>query len=453
MTGTERDAFSSADERIGFAAGYLSRHLIGICLLLCVLGVILSFIQIGLTRRPEIRVQSTMALFDQQYQNFGDIKPSLRAAEILARGRQEPVYDTTILSAGAFIYPPLAAAFFDPFLRLRRSSLGSTLAKQSARFAEFSEEQLALSALSIINRVLIVAIFLLLLSFLTYRVALRIRMILAVLVALVFFYPLLHGMMLNQAALLQTFLLGIVWVVLQRKNYPVAGIALAIAGIIKPQILLVLPFFLFCARPVVTWTIGTTAVLLVLSILYAGLANHVLYVTKMLPLLSTGYAFYPNQSFNGLLNRLFLDVPIGEFALAPKSSLVKILTIAFGLITYGAALWVGWRQRLKKNMAVPLFGFAWLITAIITPISWEHHYIPSIFVFVWIYRQYAWGREQPKPQLLLLTTVAFVLIANYFDVFDVHGLWLRLLVSYVFYGGLILAGTLMSMLNRQQEFV
>ena len=418
-----------AIEKSGQSSGFWSRHAVALCLLGCMVGIGLSFGQVWLTPRPDIRVNAIKSLYDHRYGNLGDPWPAILAARQLSQNPRALIYNDRQVAGAAYIYPPIAASVYLPVANLNQSRI--------------------FSILSLANRLLFVAIYLLLMLFLFYESRPSWKAIVVILVLSVCYYPLLRAVELNQSTVLVTVLLGVTWVSLQRTFHAAAGIALAAAVAIKPQLVLVLPFLILSAPRVIWWTMGTGAILLGLSVWYAGLQNHVYYLTRMVPMLSAGYSFYPNHSFNGLFNRLLLNEPIHIFALAPKTAAVQVLTVVCGLLTYSAALWVARRQRHKSHMALPLFGFAWLCATLVSPVSWEHHYAPALFVFAWIYRQYVNRGHELPAWLLIPTAASFVLVACYFDIFGLHGAIPQLLVSYVFYGGLLLAVVIGLMLEKK----
>jgi hypothetical protein len=268
----------------------------------------------------------------------------------------------------------------------------------------------------------------------------------------VLYHPLIRALELNQATLLVTAFLGIAFVALQGGRQALAGVALALAASIKPQLVLILPLMAWSARRMVAWTLGTGAVLLGISLLYAGLDNHLQYLTEVLPALSPGYAFYPNQSWTGLVNRLDAARSITRFAIVAPSLEARVASAALAASSWAAALWVAWRCRRMPDSALMTFGLAWLAATVASPVAWEHHYAPGLFVFAAAWRA---ARPQagqagepgteppPAPSPLSTTTLAllvpaFVLMASYFEVRRLEGPLPRLLVSYGLFGALLL---------------
>jgi len=265
--------------------------------------------------------------------------------------------------------------------------------------------------------------------------------------AVLLYYPLTRALEINQATLAVTFLLAAAWLGLAAGRQIAAGCALALAAAIKPHLALALPFFVWSAPRLFIAAALAGTVLLLASVGYAGWANHVDYATRVLPMLSAGYAFYPNHSWNGLFNRLYDQPPPTEFVLAPPRAVVQALTLACGATTYAVALFAAWRSRADRPSPTWLLGLAWLTVTLASPISWEHHYAPGLFVFASLYAVCRSPAARPA-WLPFATALSFVLMAGYFDVRSLESRAARLLASYVFAGGLILELACVALLRR-----
>jgi len=301
----------------------------------------------------------------------------------------------------------------------------------------------------LVNHVLLVVVLLLLVAFVSRGRPLHWGEVAGAIAVLAFYYPLLHAVELNQAMVLVTVLLGAVWLALQAGRLELGGVLLACAFVIKPQLVLLLPLLLWHARRLVWWCLGAAAVLFGLSLVYGGIDNHVEYVTQVLPQLSRGYAYYANQSLSGFFDRLFYAGDIGVFLLPPRSAPAQLLSLACSLSLYAAAIWLVWRWRNRLDLALWVFALAWLVVTLISPIAWQHHFAPALFVFALIYRLL---REEPgyrQQQLVLPGVLAFVALGFYFEVRQVTGVFARLGVSYRLYGALVLLGLLVAIIERR----
>jgi hypothetical protein len=245
-----------------------------------------------------------------------------------------------------------------------------------------------------------------------------------------------------------TALAGGAFLALDRERPRVAGVLLALTFAIKPQLVLVLPLLAWQARKAIAPALVTAFALLLASLGYAGLANHIDYATCVLPALGGGYAYYANQSWNGLVQRLFFDGDLGLFALPPPSAAVRALTWTLGLASYAAGLAVAWRWRTRGVSGAAALGLAWLVATMVSPIAWQHHYAPALFVFALALRALERDPSLRIPSLTVPLATAFALMASYFEVRGLHGTVPRLAVSYLLFGAVVLLFALVRMVER-----
>lgn len=227
-----------------------------------------------------------------------------------------------------------------------------------------------------------------------------------------------------------------------------AGVLFALSFAIKPQLVLVLPLLMWQARPVVTAAITTSAALLLASVGYAGIANHVDYATRVLPTLAGGYAYYANQSWSGLVQRLGFAGSIGFFELNPSTLASRASAWALDCAWYAAGLAIAFRWRRRAVPDAFVLGFAWLVATMVSPVAWQHHYAPALFVFALVARGISRDPSLSRPRVTVPLATAFALMASYFEVRAVRGALPRLAVSYVFAGAVVLAITLALIAER-----
>jgi hypothetical protein len=389
--------------------------------LLCIAGLALPFVVGDRAASAEGRLAALRSVFDLGGRGrFGDVNPSLRAARRLARDPRAPLYDRVESEGSSFIYPPLALALYRPF-------------------ADRDVED-ARRAIVAANHVLFFLVCLLLGVYVARQPAARPWEAALVIPAALVFHPLTRALEINQATLVVTFLVALAFVALAEGWPAAAGCALAAAAVIKPHLVLLLPFLFAIPRVgIAAVAAAATAggMLLATSVAYAGWANHVDYVTRVIPMLSAGYAFYPNQSWNGLFNRLYDQPPPTEFVLAPPRAAVRVASYVFGLATYVVALAAARRSQGTPPSPTVLLSLAWIATTVVSPIAWDHHYAPALFAFATLYAVCRSGARRPA-WLPAATAVAFALMAGYFDVRALQGAGPRLLASTVFAGGLLL---------------
>lgn len=383
-----------------------SRRRVWLAVGLCVLSLVVSFA----SDRLAVRERATLAaIAGAPYDNFGDPAPTLLAARRLAQDARAPLY--AVKRAGAsYIYPPIAAIVYRPFATPSDPRPG----------------------LRLVNRIMLwVAIALA--CWLGRSLG---WMVLAIPIAALLFYPLVRAVQLNQASVLITVMIGGALVAIQHRRRWLAGAALAVAIAIKPQLVLAVPLLAWRLRPTLVATLISGSVLLAVSLIGAGIANHVTYVTDVLPSLSDGYAFFPNQSWNGLWNRI-VHGDMLRFQIAPPSAVVRLLTIAFGLATLAAGIWATRRARTREVAGVDVLAFAWLVATLASPIAWEHHYAPCLFLFV---RWLSVRRHNPSLERYDIAIAGgWICLSSYFEVRLLGSPLDVLAASYGLVGGVILA--------------
>lgn len=376
-------------------------------IVILVLGVLASLAQPTGCTGSDLRLQAMGSLIDEERSFLGDPGPSIVAAQRLRVDRHAPLYAQDLSVGSSFIYPPIAAAAYLPVANLRPVEARATL--------------------SLVSRALFAVIVAL-----AIRLARRVDAleILAIVGASIWFFPLVHAVQLNQATLAITALIGGAFLALAGGRQALAGALFGLCFAIKPQLVLALPLLWFShegARRFVLSAAATGVALFGASVALAGVDNHVVYATRVLPALSGGYAYFANQSFNGFFQRLFVATDLGIFRMPPPSVPVKVLTAVTGLVVYGVALRT--LRRRRDLEPVTAFGFAWLVATMISPIAWQHHFAPALFLFVWLARQ-------KVDELLVLS---FVLMAGYFEVRGLRGALASISVSYVLLGAMLLA--------------
>jgi hypothetical protein len=151
-----------------------------------------------------------------------------------------------------------------------------------------------------------------------------------------------------------------------------------------------------------------------LSLLVFGWENHLDYLHVLSRIASRGEAFYPNQSVNGLLNRL---VGIGDPAnynnlewrgdwFPPSNALVYFATLASSALFLGLALFRS-RRGDDHDGLLDLCTIA-LSCTLASPIAWEHHYGILVPVFAVLLPSLVHDARQ-----LICLGVAYTLASNF----------------------------------------
>lgn len=363
------------------------------------------------------------AAIDADAASVGDPWPTVVAARRLAADRRAPLYEDFTVEGSSFIYPPLVAL---PYAAL----LGGDDATVRARLVWTS-------------RAAWLAILVLAAALSLHRVRPTLLHAGFVVWGGVAFFPLVRALELNQASLWVAVGVGASAVAAQRGRRRLAGVLLAVAAVWKPQ-LAIAPLLLLLGAPVV----AVPALLTLLaagaaSIAYAGIANHVRYVTEVAPRLAGGYAYYPNQSWHAFLLRLAGADP-EAFALPSVAPWVAVGgAVATGMMVVGGAF-VLWRARERAAAAevLPLtILFAWLVATLASPISWEHHHVPALFAFAWLLRAALAG--EMSRWTILCAAFAAPAIAGHVDVrgWSMHPVAV-VGMSYTLWGDLLLAAAM-----------
>jgi hypothetical protein len=235
------------------------------------------------------------------------------------------------------------------------------------------------------------------------------------------FYPLVKAYTLGQ---IQNWLNGLfalaLWCWMSGRKVP-SGILIALMALVKPHYGLFVLWALlrrewrFAAAFAATAVVGVVG-----SIMAYGFNNHVDYLRVLFFLAERGETFYPNQSVNGLLNRVMVlidpdqwsSLDFDDNSFPPFSPLVYGGTLVASIVLLSAAL----LRRGNKGDPDRTFDFCTMALSITiaSPIAWEHHYGTIFPIFAVLLASVIGDRRR-----LLLLTVSYVLISNYIPVTNV----------------------------------
>jgi hypothetical protein len=112
-----------------------------------------------------------------------------------------------------------------------------------------------------------------------------------------------------------------------------------------------------------------------LSVWLAGVEDHVGYLSVLAHLSRLGEAYYPNQSVNGLLNRLVGNgnsLNFDSTMFPPFHPLVYAGTVAGAIALIAPALF--WPIRAGGRGGATDLALVALTCTMASPIAWEHHY-------------------------------------------------------------------------------
>jgi alpha-1,2-mannosyltransferase len=221
------------------------------------------------------------------------------------------------------------------------------------------------------------------------------------------------------------------------KKYLV-GLLIGITCLVKPQLATILVWAAIRKQwKVVIAGIAIIIPFLFVSLWYYGLQNHLEYLSVLSFLSHHGEGYYPNQSMNGLMNRVLFNGNnlLWDDGFPPYSPLVYTVTMASaGLFILPALFW----HYKRKNPDVMELCIMILATTMASPIAWEHHYGIVLPIFI-VLLPFAIYFYQNKKWELLILSIAFTLTAQLIEFVKAFaGSGLNILQSYVFFGALII---------------
>jgi alpha-1,2-mannosyltransferase len=269
----------------------------------------------------------------------------------------------------------------------------------------------------------------------------RLRALRALLVAglALTFYPIVKAFTLGQIQVWVNALFALGMFAWVTRWKVLSGILIGLIGLIKPHYGLLLVWaalrreMRFAAACAITIAAGMAA-----SVAVYGFANHLDYLRVLSFLSQRGEAYYPNQSVNGILNRLMsisapeafvtLDLPAGQFP--PFTPWIWASTLTSSLALLGFALLCS-RRRDANGTVIDLALMA-LACTMASPIAWEHHY----GITLPIYAVLLVGTLGDRKRLVCLA-VSYVLVSTFVPATNLlAGSGLNVLQSTLFAGAI-----------------
>ena len=239
-------------------------------------------------------------------------------------------------------------------------------------------------------------------------------------IATLCFYPLIRGVQLGQIQVELTALFIGACYSLSFGRIGTSGFLIGLMALVKPQFSLFLAWGMlrrdwrFCVGFLVPVALG----FLLTGSLY-GFGWPLGYLDVLAYIGHHGETFYPNQSVNGILNRLLhngnnLEWSGNEFA--PYNAIVHVGTLISFVILVGVGLAYGLRFGLAQSKnAVTSMVVAGICFTAASPIAWEHHYgvlLPAFgLIFVSLLSGPTAERSYRIPAFIILF-VSFLLSAN-----------------------------------------
>lgn len=215
--------------------------------------------------------------------------------------------------------------------------------------------------------------------------------------------PFFHELAVGQVGSLLLFLSALgVWLLSRGRDWP-SAFCFALATMIKITPVLVVPLLLMHRKW--KWLVAYgcwMACLIGFSIWRLGWATHEQFLQSVIPSMSCGVANYRNASVMAFVQVLFLGyMPEDMASTLPTgaclvSKVVSLAVLAILMIRF-------YRYRCKETLVLHL-GLLLLLSVVISPIAWIHHFVIALLPFL-----YLWCRErEPGTDHLLLATVIAV---------------------------------------------
>jgi len=251
-----------------------------------------------------------------------------------------------------------------------------------------------------------------------FRLDVFIRTVLLLLLCFMF-YPLVKAHSLGQIQVfINCFFTLSVWFWLKRQEH-ISGILIGLMILIKPQYVLIAIWGVLRKR--YSFAISLFAVVLsglLCSAFLFGISNNLDYLSVLNFISSTGECFYPNQSMNGLLNRLLFNgnnLQWERHVFAPFNPIVYAGTLlSFALLILGAL--ISFVRISLRGGVIDLMIIA-LSCTIASPVAWEHHFgmLLVIFAFLlpYLLSQPVFGRRT-----MLFFVLSYTLASNFLGIFN-----------------------------------
>jgi len=254
------------------------------------------------------------------------------------------------------------------------------------------------------------------------------------------FYPVIRAYSLGQIQAWVNFLFTVLlWCWMKDKKI-ISGILVGGMSLIKPQYLIIFLWGLLRKQWIFLLAFATTLLAgFLVSVSLFGIADHVDYLSVLSFLSRHGEGFYPNQSVNGLLNRLFLNGNNLEWrgdSFPPFHPWVYLGTLLSSLTLMSIAL-LGPARAGEKGTATDLSMIA-LTGTMASPIAWEHHYGILLPIYAFLLPRLLEKKIFGERTLSYLYG-SYLLSSNYFPMTKKLASYtpLNVVQSYLLVGGLI----------------
>jgi hypothetical protein len=288
-----------------------------------------------------------------------------------------------VSKAITFVYPPLFAVLMKPF-------------------AYFSYD-VAYVLWTVFTVVLTFASILFSISLGGKQVSIELALIL--IVGLFSYFPFYEGLVLGQVGSLILFVCACgIWL-LSRNRIWSSAFCLALATMIKITPIIVVPLLVFHRKWKWLAAYGCWMLcMLAFSIWQAGWAAHAQFLHSVMPSVSCGIPSSYNASIVVYVQELFLGyVPTAKLPPA-LPALACVASKAVSFVIFAAMIIRFYLYRREQNLVRHLILMI-LVSLVISPISWWHHYTIALLPFIYLW---CTMRRESGTDILLLASVLVV---------------------------------------------
>ncbi len=267
------------------------------------------------------------------------------------------------------------------------------------------------------------------------------------------FYPMTRSFYLGQIQTLIALLATVSLLAWQYEKKKLAGVLLGLICTFKPHWgLIILWGWLRRQWGMAIAATVTVMVITGVSVFMYGINHHLDYMSVLSFLSKHGEAFFPNQSVNGLMNRILfngnnLNWSATDFP--PFNPVVYWTTLVSTIVIIGMALI--WRFRDRGGAGIVEIAIIMLGVTIASPIAWEHHYAILLPIFA-VVMPMALSRRIFGKLTIAYLVVAFLLAGQRIDIVNrLAGTYYNFLQSYLFLAGIMVLVMLYAVSNRVAE--
>ena len=356
--------------------------------------------------------------------------PMGKALAVLNGSQSDRLYETIFFTGAAkFQYPPTSLLLYD---LLHSVGLANAVTLNNLNLALF-----------LLNAALVVLIFRSALHSTGRDARVGAGTWVILIASALLFYPTLSGLEIGQVQIWINALFSAACLSWLKDKRLLAGVFIGLALTLKPQFALFgLWALVWRERAFLFGLLLSFVPLTLLSLARYGLHNHIEYLNVLSFLSQHGEIYFENQTMNGLIGRLvFVDSDNSDFSghtFPPFNTVVWLASIATAAALFLVAIY---KPPYERGQSANIFDFAivGLCAVVAAPIAWEHHYAILLpFLFISLSRIYSDESARDASLQLLALTVAWVLIANSFNIANLSkSTPLNILQSYRFAGGLI----------------